>query len=179
MKTMKIVAASAAVAASVLLSGCERDLPSPEKINTVAVVVGRTAGYACDLAKMDKAVKESVAAVLDVVSNAIPTNGQTFAEAWMPIAEAEIKKLVDAGKLNEVGATAAKIAVNAAADGIDYVFIKYPKAKDVKDLVASAVEGFVKGFKGTLAFNASDVVEIDEDAYNYIRIRLEAAEKMK
>ena len=174
MKTMKTIAAIAACAMSFFISGCEKELPTPEKINAVAIVVGRTAGYACNLAKMDNATKESVMSVLDIVSTAIPTNGQTFTEVWMPLVDAELKKLVDAGKLNDVGYASAKIALTAAAEGIDYVFVKYPKAKDVKDLVASAVEGFVRGFKSTLAMNAAMKAELDEGAYDYIKGKLEA-----
>ena len=173
MKITKTLIAASAVIASLFISGCDKDLPTPEKINSVAIVVGRTAGYACDLAKMDKTVKENVVAVLDVVSSVVPTNGQTFVEVWVPMADNEIKKLIDAGKLNDAGALATTVAIRVASEGIDYVFVKYPKAKDVEELVAAAVDGFVKGFKRTTSFAAdAKNIDIDNDAYNYLKAKM-------
>lgn len=173
MKMIKTLIIGAAVATSLFISGCD-DLPTPEKINSVAIVVGRTAGYACNLAKMDKTTKENVIAVLDVVSTAIPTNGQTFAEVWIPLADIEIKTLVDSGKLNTASALAVKIAVKAASEGIDYVFIKYPKAKDVEELVVAAVDGSITGFRSTIVMRAvANINDVDEDAFKYIKAKLE------
>ena len=174
MKTMKkMVVGAIALAMAAFMVGCDKDLPSPEKINAVATTIGRTAGYACELAKTKTAVKEGIIQVLDVVSKVVPAEGQPCPEDWTPVIAEELQKLVAAEKLDEAGAKVAKMALGVACDGIDYVFVKYPKAKDVKDLVSAATSGFVAGFKSvvTLATGA-EKPEIDEEAYKYLKSRM-------
>ena len=168
----KIIAVAAAAFIALFMTGCDKDL-TPAKINAVATTIGRTAGYACELAKTKTEVKEGIAKVLDIVAEVVPTNGQTFAEAWTPVIDKELKELVDAGKIDAAGAQVAKIALGVACDGIDYVFTKYPKAKETKELVSAAVTGFISGYKSVvnLAANA-EKPEIDEEALKYFKTKL-------
>ena len=160
------------MAAMLLISGCD-DAPSPERMNAIATAVGRTAGYACELSKTKTAVKESIALVLDVAAKAIPATDKTFAEVWTPVIAEELQKLIVAGKLDETGANFAKLALTTACDGIDYVFIKYPKAKEVQELVSVATTGFVTGYKSVVSLAAgAEKPEIDEDAYKYLKSRM-------
>ena len=162
-----------AIAAMFTIAGCN-ELPTVEKITKVSKAVGKTAGYVCQLSKVKTEVKDAIVKAIDAVSTVVPTNGQTFAEAWTPLAESELKKLVDAGKLDESGAQIANQAISIVCDGIDYVFVKYPKAKDAKELVSAATSGFVTGFKSVVSFaNGVDAnIDIDEEAYKYLRLRI-------
>ena len=171
--TVKMIVGAALVAATALFSGCDK-LPTVERMTTISTVIGKTAGYACELSKTKTEVKEAIANVLDIVSKVVPGEGQTFTEAWSPLIDEELKKLVEAGKLDEAGAQVAKLALTVACDGIDYVFVKYPKAKEVKELVSAAVVGFVDGYKSVVKMNlaASEKPEIDEDAYKYLKARM-------
>ncbi len=172
MKNNIIMASLAAVA--LLVTGCDK-LPTVEKMTTIANVVGKTAGYAAEIAGMKPEVKEAVMTVLDVAAKAVPAAGQTFTEAWTPVITEELNKLVAAGKLDQSGAAVAKIALTAATEGLDYVFVKYPKAKDVKELVGAATKGFIDGFKSVVGLAANAKPEIDEDAYKYLKVKLAAA----
>ena len=171
--TVKMIVGAALVAATALFSGCDK-LPTVEKMTTISTVIGKTAGYACELSKTKTEVKEAIANVLDIVSKVVPGEGQTFVDAWTPVINEEIQKLVDAGKLDESGAQVAKLALTVACDGIDYVFVKYPKAKEAKELVSAAVAGFVDGYKSvvTAGMKAAEKPEIDEDAYIYLKARM-------
>lgn len=174
--TMKnVIMACATIAMLFGVVGCDK-LPTPERMSTIATVVGKTAGYACELSKTKTEVKEAIANVLDIASKAVPDEGQTFADAWTPIINEEVQKLVDAGKLDDAGAQVAKLALGVACDGIDYVFIKYPKAKEVKELVSVAVSGFVDGYKSVvkMTLSADEKPEIDEDAYKYLKSKMAA-----
>ena len=175
-----MIISAVAAATVIFMVGCDKT-PSVEKMTTISTVIGRTAGYACELSKTKTEVKEAIAKILDVASSAVPTNGQTFAEAWTPIIDAELAKLVEAGKLDATGAKVAKIALGVACDGIDYVFVKYPEAKEVKELVSAAITGFVGGYKSVVTCDdCVDCVvkagaakpEIDEEAYRYLRSRM-------
>lgn len=162
------------MAAMLFISGCD-DTPSPERMNAIATAVGRTAGYACELSKTKTAVKESIALVLDVASKVVPTTDKTFAEAWTPVIAEELQKLIAAGKLDENGANFAKLALTTACDGIDYIFIKHPKAKEVQELVSVATAGFITGYKSVVSLAAGvEKPEIDEDAYKYLKSRMMA-----
>lgn len=169
----KIICSIVAAVIAFCMTGCKKDV-TPESINAVATVIGRTAGYACELSKTKAEVKESIIKVLDIASAAVPTNGQTFVEAWTPIIDTELAKLVKESKLDEAGAKVAKIALGIACEGIDYVFIKYPKAKEGKDLVGAAVKGFVTGFKSVVSMKAGteEKFEIDEDAMKYLKEKM-------
>ena len=174
MKMMKkMVIGAIALAMAAFMVGCDKDLPSPEKINAVATTIGRTAGYACELAKTKTAVKDGIVQVLDVISTIVPNEGETFSQAWTPVIAEELQKLVAAGKLDEAGAKVAKMALGVACDGIDYVFVKYPKAKDVKELVSASTTGFVGGFKSVVTLAAgAEKPAIDEEAYKYLKSRM-------
>jgi hypothetical protein len=169
----KTLTSIVAAAMALFMAGCNKDITS-ERIHTISTVIGRTAGYACELSKTKTEVKEAVVKVLDIVSTVVPTNGQTFVEAWTPMIDAEIKKLIDARKLNELSAKAVKTALTIACEGIDYVFAKYPKAREGKDLVRAAVDGFVAGFKSvvTAKLSANEKPEIDEDAMKYFKSKI-------
>ena len=172
MKMKKIIIGAVAAAAAMFMVGCDKT-PSVERMTTISTVIGRTAGYACELSKTKTEVKEAIAKVLDIASTAVPTNGQTFAQAWSPVIDKELAKLVEAGKIDAAGAQVAKVALGVACDGIDYVFIKYPKAKEGKDLVSAAVTGFVSGYKSVVTLAAgAEKPEIDEEAYNYLKSRM-------
>lgn len=174
MKTMKkMMIGAVAFAMAAFMIGCDKDLPSPDKINAVSTAIGRTAGYACELAKTKTAVKDGIIQVLDVISTVVPSEGETFSQAWTPIIAEELQKLVAAGKLDEAGTQVAKMALSVACDGIDYVFVKYPKAKDVKELVSAATSGFVAGFKSVVTLAAgAEKPAIDEEAYKYLKSRM-------
>jgi len=169
----KIICSIIAAFLAFCMTGCKKDV-TPESINAVATVIGRTAGYACELSKTKAEVKEAIIKVLDIAAAAVPTNGQTFVEAWTPIIDAELAKLVTEGKIDDAGAKIAKVALGIACEGIDYVFIKYPKAKEGKDLVGAAVQGFVTGFKSVVSMKAGaeEKFEIDEDAMKYLKSKM-------
>lgn len=158
--------------ASFFIAGCN-DLPTPERMTTIATVIGKTAGYACELSKTKTEVKEAIATVLDVASKVVPKEGETFTEAWTPVIAEELQKLVAAGKLDEASAQVAKLALNVACEGIDYIFVKYPKAKDVQELVSVAVAGFVDGYKSVVKLAAgAEKPAIDEEAYKYLKAKM-------
>lgn len=173
MKTLKIMmVAVVAFAMSMFIIGCN-DTLTPATMNAVATTIGRTAGYACELSKTKTAVKEGINTVLDAIVKVVPGENQTFAEAWTPVITEELQKLVTAGKLDAAGANVAKMALGVACDGIDYVFVKHPEAKNVQELVSSATAGFVSGYKSVVTLAAgSEKPEIDEEAYKYLKSKM-------
>lgn len=179
-KFKSLVACFMAALMSMFIVGCnETDkLPTVEKITAVSTVVGRTAGYACELSKTKTEVKQSISQVLDVVSAVVPEAGKTFTETWTPVIDVELNKLVEAKKIDASGAAVAKVALKAATEGLDYLFtVKFPKAKDVKELVGAATTAFIDGYRSvvTTALAAEKAApELDEDALKYIKTKISA-----
>lgn len=171
----KTLTAIVAAAMAAFMCGCD-ELPSVEKMTAISTTIGKTAAYACQLASIDEHVKEEILNVLDIASKVVPEAGQTFTDAWAPVIDEELKKLVEKGKLDDSTSAIAKLALTAATEGLDYVFVKYPKAKDVKELVGAAVDGFIAGYKSIAPLGARNASsDIDEDAYKYLKAKLAAA----
>ncbi len=167
----KIITSIVAAVMAMFIAGCNKDL-TPEKARVVAKTIGTTAGYACELVKANPEVKEAVIKVIDIVSTVVPTNNQSYVEAWTPVIDAEIEKLVKEGKLNEASASVAKIALNIACEGIDYFFDENQKANEKKEIVNAAIAGFVEGFKSVISLKAEENIEIDEDAMKFFKSKL-------
>ena len=172
----KMIMSVVAAVAACFMAGCDKGKNlTPERMTTISTVIGRTAGYACELSKTKTEVKEAIAKVLDIASEVVPTNNQTFVEAWTPVIDKELKKLVDDKKIGAADAQLAKMALSVACEGIDYIFVKYPKAKEGKELVSAAVTGFVSGYKSvvTMKADAKEKFEIDEEAYKYLKSKMQ------
>ena len=152
------------------MQGCtDKELPTPEKMEAIATVVGRTAGYACELSKTKTEVKTVIANVLDAVSKVTPATNETFTAAWKPVIDAELAKT----GLKDADLAIAKVALTAACEGIDYLFVRYPKAREIQDLVSVSVKGFIAGYKSVVTMAVPQTKpELDEEALKYIKDKL-------
>lgn len=159
-------------AMAVFFTGCDKELPTPEKMETTSRAIGVAAGYVAGQVKMDAEAKAAVTAIMTEVAKATPAKGQTFEEAWTPVAKEVVAKFVAEGKLKEGQDVLVLAAFNVATKALDYEFnIRYPKAREVTELVSSAVRGFTDGFLST--FNVGTMlkaapVDMDKEAYEYL-----------
>lgn len=172
---------AAILALATLFCGCA-SVPSVETMNAVATSIGVTSGTVCGMTKIDDASRNAVVEIMTAVDKCVPTNGQSFASAWTPVAKEHIQKLVADKKLDEGQAVLVEGAFGVACNGIDYLFdVRFPKAKEYKELVETAVHGFTGGFLSV--FKPADAVSaqkcaanIDKEAYDYL-VELQKAKK--
>ena len=171
---MKNIVIAAAGALALLVAGCNK-IPTVERMTTISKAVGKTAAVAVELSKTKQAVKDGITQVLNVVSNTVPGVNETFVAKWTPLIDAETQKLVDAGKLDAASATLVKGALYVACDGIDLIFVRYPKAKEYQELVSAAVTGFCDGFNSVMTptFSAKPG-ELDTEALEYLKGKIKA-----
>ena len=157
-------------ALAVFCVGCEPKLPTPEKMETTSKAVGVAAGMIANQFKIDADVRAAIKEVMQKVAEVTPAADQSFTDAWTPVAEEVLAKLVADGKLTEEQSAIAKMAFQVATKGIDYVFdVKYPKAKEVKELVDAAIRGFTDGFLSVFSDTMKAApVDYDKDAYEYL-----------
>lgn len=169
MKKFILSFAAAACAIALAVTGC-KSVPEVDTIYSVSKSVGKVAGVVVEFSDMKQEVKTSVMNVLDIISEAVPATNETFVAAWMPFAKAEIAKLVADGRLTSNEGAVVERAVYVVCEGIDLVFVRYPVAKQHKDLVSAAVDGFVTGFKSAvkMSLKADAPYDFDIEAYMHL-----------
>lgn len=166
--------ACAAVCAAFV--GC-KSVPSAEQMYTVSHMIGASAGLVAD--NMDTNVHATVEEIVKIVAEVTPETNQTFEAAWTPIAQKHVDELVEAGKLTKDQGTLVMSSFVVVVKGIDYVFEnRYPEARQYKELVASAINGFTKGFLATFNSGSKEEsqksravctrVEYDNAAWEYL-----------
>ncbi|MBO6031744.1 MAG: hypothetical protein J6Q22_09745 [Prevotella sp.] len=172
MKSLKVCLAVLVAAVSVAMSGCKK-LPTADVMKKTATSIGVAAGLVANETKIDDKTRNAVVAIMEEVARVTPKEGQTFADAWTPVAKEVISKLVAEGKITEGIGTIALGVFGIAVKGIDYIFdVRYPKARQYEELVAAAVSGFTEGF--LTVFKPVDSAKsvsftADEDAVKWLK----------
>lgn len=162
-----------ALAAMACLVGCDKEIPSAEKVAATANAIGKAAGYATQIAA-DKDTISNIVVIVGKVQAVVPATNDTFVSAWTPVVEAEVAKLVEAGKLTEEKALLVKTASLLAAEGVDYLFKMNPTWKNYTDISAVAVKSLCEGYTSVLEKKTTmaapygmDSDDYDKAAYEY------------
>lgn len=142
---MKKLIMACAAALTLAFTGCKTP-PTVETLYNTSLAIGYSAAVVANQIKMDAKVRETVIDIMNIVQTTVPKVSETFEQAWMPIAERHIQILVDEGTLTPAQGALVKAGFAVVVKGIDYIFVRYPKAKEVEELVKSAVDGFCTGF---------------------------------
>ena len=155
MKKM-LFALVAAAAMCATFTGCD-ETPSKEVVSAASYALGTSSGLVVKLLNINDETRAVIADVIAKVSEVIPEDGQSFEDAWKPVAAKYIDELLESGKLPEILIKNKELtrnllnkAVEAAFKGLDRLFEKYPTWKKYPDIVVAAVGGFVNGFKLTI-----------------------------
>lgn len=180
LKGFLAVTATGTVATTV--TGC-KSLPTAEAMYSASMAIGYATGMIANQCKIRTDDRQIVIDIVNIVSKTVPAEGQTFEDAWTPIAKAHIQKLIDEGKIDKGIGDIILVAFAVVVKGIDYIFeIRFPKAKLYKDLVIAAIDGFTTGF--LTVFTPENPEEIngecdsccerarrwyDRDAYDYLK----------
>ena len=166
--SIKAFAMAFLTAVAIVFTGCDQ-VPSAEKIETVSKTVGYAAGLTCDLTKISDKSRTATLEVMDIVDDVIPLTNQTFTVAWTPVIDETISNFVNKGKITASEGVIVKAVMSAVTQGLDYVFeIRWPKAKEYKELVSAAVRGFTEGFKTVIKpvnMKAAAGFDYDEDEF--------------
>ena len=172
MKTIKMMAAAMAAAGMFICSGC-KNLPTADVMESTASSIGVAAGLVANETKIDDKARNTIVEIVNEVSRVVPGKGQTFEDAWTPVAKELVAKLIADGKIDEGIGTVSLAAFGVAVKGIDYIFtVRYPKAKEYEELVAAAVKGFTNGFL-TVFKPVNDTkgkqIEADKEALKWLK----------
>jgi hypothetical protein len=171
MKTMVAVALVGLCA----ITGC-KSLPTVDKIESVSRLAGTSAAMVVNMTKIDEQSKAVIIEIMDKVELAVPQTNQTFTEVWTPIAKEYVAKMVADGKIDEGQGQLILSGFTIACNGIDYVFdVRYPKARQYKELVEAAVHGFIAGYKSVSPSvslkSGGKAPDYDKEVYNYLKVK--------
>lgn len=173
---MKRLTTSIVLAALCVISavGC-KSLPTDDKMYVSSYAVGASTGLIADMTKIDDTSRDKVIDIVNIVNTHVPQTNETFTEAWTPIADSYIERLVKSGEIDVGQGILISKTFDIICNGIDYVFIvRYPKARQYQELVEAATHGFSDGFLDTFKpvnalFSTGDrTIEIDKDVYKYL-----------
>lgn len=174
MKFGKMMAAFAAIA-TIVCTGC-KSLPTAEVMKSTATSIGYAAGLVANETKIDDKARNTIVDIVNEVAKVVPAKGQTFEDAWTPVAKEIVAKLIAEGKIDEGIGTISLAAFGIAVKGIDYIFdVRYPKAREYEELVAAAVSGFTEGFLAAFKPVNGDTKGIsykaDDAAYKWLKCK--------
>lgn len=163
-----VAAVMVAFGIGIFVTGCD-ELPSEEKIEMLSKSIGVAAGCAVDLSGVSDKDRNAILEVLDIVDDVVPAPNESFATAWKPVIDNTVQKLVDEGKLDVRAGELVKSALYVAAQGLDYVFdVRWPRAKDYKNLISAGIRGFTEGFKNVVKpANVLTAAKFDYDVDEY------------
>jgi len=158
MKKMFIAALACALA---VFTGC-KSIPEKETVGQKAYAAGLAAGYASALIpKITAQDKTNAVVIVTIAERFIPQDGQTFEQAWTPVIQEAITKLIAQGKVTEEQAVLVKMAADLGVKGIDYLFIKHPKWRQEQDVFAVAIHEACNGFRTGIGINPNNQEVVD------------------
>lgn len=141
---MKKVMMATLATVAMAFTGCT---PTAEEINKTATAIGYAAGLVANKTKVDNNARNAIVAVLNDVRQCVPSEGQSFVDAWTPVIKSKVEELVKAGKIDAITGELVTSVALMAAKGVDYIFdVRFPKAKQYEELVAAGASGAIDGF---------------------------------
>lgn len=133
----------------ILIGGC-KSVPTPEAMYRISSACGTAAGLIVNETKITAEGKAALIEVVQDVRTSVPKTNETFTAAWTPIAQKHVDELISKGKLDKGEGLIVMQAFGVATLGIDYVFERYPEAKQYEQLVSAATDGFTYSLLSSL-----------------------------
>jgi len=146
-----------------ILTGCTTT-PTPESVQKAAYASGQLAAFVASTSKQfTPEVRAATIVVLTELNSAVPTNGQTVTQAWMPVINTTVDQLVAKGKLNPAFKPAV-LAVGAAMTlAVDAELSQHPEWKTTEDYIVAVCGGFTLGAKSFLEATGASVMAADPE----------------
>ena len=168
---MKKLAFSILAIAATLITGC-KELPSAETIATLSKSIGYAAGITCNLGGISPGCRKTILEVLEIAGEVVPATNETFTAAWGPVVKKTVEKFVAEGKIDASEGNLIISAMTVATSGLDYMFdVRWPKAKQYKELVSAGTKGFIEGFKTVI----NNALSASKESFKYDKAEYDKA----
>lgn len=159
-------------ACAFIFSGCDKELPSADKIETSAYTIGTSAALVANLTKITDESRTNVIDVVTEIQKYTPVKGESLSTAWTKIVDTYIETRVNAEKMTPDQAKIVRTTINVVINSADYVVSKkWPSVVEYEDLLAAASRGICDGFLNNFKpanVTAATSLDYDKDAYDYL-----------
>jgi len=148
-----------------LVTGCAT-MPTPESVQVAAYASGQIAAFAASTSKkFTPEVKAATIVVLTELNLAVPTNGQSVAQAWTPVIIKTVDSLVAQGKLTPAFKPVVIAFGTTLALAVDAELSRHPDWKTAENYVTAVCGGFTSGARDYFtAFTATNTFDPDKVA---------------
>lgn len=155
-------------AALFALSGCT---PSEDQVKATATAIGYAAGLVANETPIKEDARNAVVEVLTDVRSCLPSDGQSFTDAWTPVVKSKVSELVESGKIDAATGELVTSVALMAAKGVDYLFdVRFPKARQYANLVSAGASGAIDGFLAVFKpVNERSSIKVDKEAYQWFK----------
>ena len=160
------------VACTFIFSGCDKELPTADKMESSAYSIGTSAALVANLTTITDENRANVIDLVTEIQKYTPVNGEGLATAWTKIVDTYIETNVTSEKMSAEQANVVRTTINVLINSADYIINKkWPSLVEYEDLLAAAsrgiCEGFLTNFKPANVLSAASP-EYDKDAYDYL-----------
>lgn len=157
-----------------LATGCTTT-PTPESVQMAAYASGQIAAFAASTSKQfTPEVKAATVVVLTELNSAVPTNGQSVTEAWVPVIAKTADMLVAQGKLNPVYKPVVIAFGTTLALAVDAELSQHPEWKSAENYVVAVCGGFTAGARDFLAATVMAAKAFDPDKVDAVKAILKS-----
>lgn len=154
--------------------GC-KSIPSNDAMYSTSYAIGVASGMVAQETSLDKETSSVICDIFEIVSECTPETNLTFSSSWTPLAKTHIDKLIADGKLTKAQGVLVEKTFGVLVTGIDYIFeVRFPNAKQYKDIVSAAIKGFTKGCITVMRNSGEErglegAIVVDLKAYKWIK----------
>lgn len=157
-----------------ILCGCKSNLPTTEKAAKTAHNIGVSAALVCNIIKIDSTTSSII---VDIVTEFKEYSDEYSISALSDVCASIAKNKLDAlrhdGKLTEIQEDLINSVINNIVNSIDYMVTKrWPNINQYSDLLNVITynfsDGFLSAYHPINVMTASELLEYDVDAYNYL-----------
>lgn len=125
-------------------TGCDKIEWTPQVVYQSCYCVGITASAVVDSQHYPAEVTDGILSVMDLCRSAVPNDGKTFTQTWLPIADDFLAK---ATKIPEAYKPLIKLGAQAVCTALDTQAAKHPEILKGEEYVRAAIDGTLNGFQ--------------------------------
>ena len=161
-------AGTAVVVAATGAAGC-KSIPGMEVVYLAGKGIGGAAGLVLNECRLSQETRDLLVSVATAVMNATPGPGEGLSETFIGAAKRHIDALVAEGRVKPLTGAVVIAAFAVVVYAYALLEIKFPQVRAVRELMCSALDGFMAGFVGTFRPTKLTVMDYDVAAYKALR----------
>jgi len=149
-------------------AGC-KSIPGMEAVYLAGKGIGGAAGLVLNECSLSQDTRDLLVSVATAVMNTTPGPGEGLSETFIGAAKRHVDALVAAGKVKPLTGAVVIAAFAVVVYAYALLEIKFPQVRVVRELMCSALDGFMAGFLATFKPTKLTVLDYDVEAYKALK----------